>query len=207
MKIFRFSLPVLSCLLLGAHFSRGDNDYLAVACLVFPLILLSKKEWVMRVFQVFLVLGGVVWIERTLSLIRLRQRMNMPWIRLAVILFLVALFTFLSALVFRNKKIREIFRRGEAGTVVPSLSAVLVTAGLLSIVQVVVKDPIMLLAERFIPGAGWVEVILLRSMPDGLRKRWWTLRKPLLCGDVSGYCFPSFFLPSLFWDCLGLRNC
>lgn len=115
----------------------------------------------MRVFQVFLVLGGVVWMERTLFLIRQRQRTNMSWVRLAVILGIVALFTFLSALVFRNKKIREIFKRGGAGTVVPPLAAVLVTAGLLSLVQVVVKDPVMLLAERFFPGAGWVEVILL----------------------------------------------
>lgn len=115
----------------------------------------------MRIFQVFLVLGGIAWLERTLFLVRLRQRMNMPWVRLAIILGVVALFTVFSALVFRNEKIRGIFKRSGPGTVVPPVIAVLVTAGLLSIVQVVVKDPVMLLAERFFPGAGWVEVMVL----------------------------------------------
>jgi len=161
MKILRLSLPVLSCLLLAAHFSRGNNNILGAACLVFPFILLSKKEWVMRVFQVFLVLGGVVWLERALFLVQLRRRMNMPWIRLGIILGVVALFTALSALVFRSGKIREIFKRNGPGSVLPPVIAVLVTAGLLGIVQVVVKAPVMLLAERFFPGAGWVEVMVL----------------------------------------------
>ncbi|MCP5104304.1 MAG: 4Fe-4S binding protein [bacterium] len=161
MKIFKLSLPVLSCVFLAAHFSRGDQNWLALACLVFPFILLSKKEWVMRIFQVFLVMGGIIWIQRTLFLVRERQLENMPWVRLAVILGVVALFTLLSALVFQGKKIRVIFKRGEAGTVLPPVIAALVTAGLLSIVQTVVKIPVLLLMERFFPGAGWVEVMLL----------------------------------------------
>lgn len=161
MKILRLSFPILSSVVLAAHFSRANNDWLAVMCLLFPVILLSKKEWAMRVFQVFLVLGGIAWLERTLFLVRLRQRMNMPWVRLAVILGLVALYTFFSASVFRDRKIREMFKRGGAGKVVPPVIAALVTAGLLSVVQVVVKEPVMLLMERFFPGAGWVEVILL----------------------------------------------
>ena len=188
MKILRLAFPILSSVLLAAHFSRGKNDWLALACLLFPLILLSKKEWAMRVFQVFLVFGGIAWIERALFLVRLRQRMNMPWVRLAVILGLVALFTFFSASVFRNQAIREMFKRSGAGTVAPPVIAVLVTAGLLSIVQVVVKEPVMLLMERFFPGAGWMEVILLAlyagwvteqmalpSQTPKMRRRIWTL--------------------------------
>jgi len=161
MKIFKLSLPVLSCVLLAAHFSRAENDWLAVICLVFPLILLSKKKWLMQIFQIFLLVGGAIWIERTIFLVRLRQRLNLPWVRLAAILGAVALFTILSALVFKSKKIKEIFRKGEPDTTFPVVIASLVTAGLLSIVQIIVKTPVMLLLERFQPGAGWVEVILL----------------------------------------------
>ena len=94
----------------AAHFSRVQNDWFALACLVFPFILLSKKEWVMRIFQVFLLFGGAIWIERTISLVRMRQRIGESWVRLAIILGVVALFTIFSAAVFNNKKINA-FRR------------------------------------------------------------------------------------------------
>jgi hypothetical protein len=108
-----FILPVLSCLLLAAHFSRVDNNWIAIACLLFPLILFTKKRWVMRVFQLFLLAGGLIWIERTIYLINLRQNSHLPWMRLGIILGSVALFTLLTALVFQNKKIQEIFKTGE----------------------------------------------------------------------------------------------
>lgn len=160
MKIFKLSLPILACVLLAAHFSRVQNDRLALMCLVLPFILLSKKKWTMRIFQVFLLVGGAVWIERTISLVRSRQQLNQSWIRLAVILGAVALFTILSTLVFKSKKIQGIFTKGQ-GPVSPPVIACLTTAAILCVVQFKVKVPVMLLMERFMPGAGWVEVILL----------------------------------------------
>jgi NAD-dependent dihydropyrimidine dehydrogenase PreA subunit len=161
MKIFKLSLPILSCVLLAAHFSRVQNNWFAVACLAFPFILLSKKEWVMRIFQVFLLFGGFIWIERTISLVRERQQDGQSWVRLAVILGVVALFTILSAAVFNNKKIQTIFKKGHPGSTLPAVISCVVTAVLLSIVQMKVKTPVILLLERFLPGAGWVEVMLL----------------------------------------------
>ena len=161
MKIFKFSLPILSCVMLAAHFSRARNDWFVLMCLAFPLILLSQKKWVMRIFQVFLLAGGAIWIERTIFLVHQRQQQQQPWIRLAVILGIVALFTILSALVFENKKIQVIFKKDRPESTLPAMTACLVTAALLSLVQWVVKTPVMLLAERFFPGSGWVEVLLL----------------------------------------------
>jgi len=161
MKIFKLSLPILSCVLLTAHFSRVQNNWFAAACLLFPFILLSKKEWVMRIFQVFLLFGGAIWIERTISLVRMRQRIGHSWVRLAIILGVVALFTILSAAVFNNKKIQAIFKKDHPESTLPAVISCVVTAVLLSIIQMKVKAPVILLLERFLPGAGWVEALLL----------------------------------------------
>ncbi len=61
------------------------------------------------------------------------------------------------------------------------------TAGLLTVVQLKASRP-MLLAERFVPGAGWVEIALLavyaaavvRAMADPARQPIWRLRVWLL---------------------------
>jgi polyferredoxin len=134
---------------------------MALACLLLPFILLSRKKWVMRVFQLILLGGAAIWIERTFVLIQVRQQYQMPWLRLSIILATVALFTLLSALVFFNKKIVAIFKKGAPEAVRPAITASLVTAGILIFVHFKVKVPVMLLMERFLPGAGGVEILLL----------------------------------------------
>lgn len=160
-KVLLMVLPVLSSVLLAAHFSRVDNDWFAGACLLLPLILFSKKRWAMRVVQLFLVFGTVIWLERTMYLIDIREQNNLPWLRLGIILTVVALFTLASALALNAKRLRETFGKGDLSSVVPVVSAVVVTAGLLSFIHLKVKAPVMLLAERFAPGAGWVEILVL----------------------------------------------
>jgi len=100
-----FTLPILSCMILAAHFSRISNDPLALTCLALPLILLSKKEWIRKIFQVFLVIGGIIWIERTLFLIQMRIKIQQPWIRLTIILGTVSLISFLSAWILNSQRI------------------------------------------------------------------------------------------------------
>jgi hypothetical protein len=108
-------LPViLSCLLLAAHFSRGGILILSLACLVLPGLLLARVAWVPRVFQVILVLGGLEWIRRTWVLRAQRIEAGEDWVRMAVILGAVAMFTFVSALVFQNRKVRGWYGAGAA---------------------------------------------------------------------------------------------
>ena len=81
-------LPVLiSFLLLAAHFSRGDNQPLMVLSLLFPLLLLVRKPWVVPIVQVTLVVAGLEWLRRTIELVRQRQAAGDSWTRLAVIRF------------------------------------------------------------------------------------------------------------------------
>jgi hypothetical protein len=88
----------------------------------------------------------------------------------------------------------------------PFAAAFLTTATLLSIVQVVVDWP-LLLAERFVPGAGWVEIVLLSGYAGwlaaalqqpgrwaGLRARAWLL-------------FSAVFFAQLACGLLGVEEC
>lgn len=156
-------LPILSSILLAAHFSRIQNDWLALFALLFPFILLIKRGWILRIYQVYMLAGGIIWIDRALYLRQLRLNNNEPWLRLAIILFGVALITVVSALILQKKKIHHIYTQddsGEAKPYAPSLVAFFLAGTLLTIIQLKMTPPILLL-ERFLPGAGMVEVILL----------------------------------------------
>jgi hypothetical protein len=56
-----------------------------------------------------LALGALEWLRSLYFFAAMRIAFGEPWTRLAVILGLVALFTGLSGLVFRSKKLREYF--------------------------------------------------------------------------------------------------
>ncbi len=101
-----YFFPLFSSVLLAAHFSRVDMKGIALFCLLFPLILLIKKAWTLRIFQVYLILGAMVWVQRTQALQSLRIAKGEPWLRLALILGTVALFTLLSALIMEKKRFK-----------------------------------------------------------------------------------------------------
>ena len=157
---FLLLLPaILSSLLLGAHFLRNGNYGLVLLCTTAPLILSVRREWIKRVMQLLLLAGALLWVSILLSIAQMRLMMGESWVRMALILGAVALLAVAAALMLETKKIRRWFTSAVVPSL-PSLVAFTVTAFILSIVQVKVKLP-MLLLERFIPGAGWFEIFLL----------------------------------------------
>ena len=110
MNVLRL-LPVLfSFLLLAAHFYRAGHVVLAGLSLALPFLLFLKEVWVVRVIQIALLLGSVEWLRTLYMFAQQRIAMDEPWTRLVIILGGVALFTALSALVFRSSALRERFR-------------------------------------------------------------------------------------------------
>ena len=94
-------LPVfLSALLLGAHFLRVELIPLVVPALLFPVLLLFRRAWTARLVQIILVLGALEWIRTLIFLVAERRAYGLPWIRLVIIIGLVAVFTGSSALLF-----------------------------------------------------------------------------------------------------------
>lgn len=103
-------LPVfVSFILLAAHFLRAGQMVLSIVLLSALWLLLLRKTWVPRVIQVILLLGTIEWLRTLYSVAQVRIEFDNPWMRMAVILGVVALFTALSCLVFRSKSLRKRF--------------------------------------------------------------------------------------------------
>jgi peptidoglycan biosynthesis protein MviN/MurJ (putative lipid II flippase) len=110
MIIFRLLPVILSFLLVAAHFSRADQTIPAIVALIFPLLLLIRKRIIIRLFQVVLILAGAEWIRAMLGYIEVRKTLGDDYIRLAVILSVVAIYTAASGLFLQNKKILDIYK-------------------------------------------------------------------------------------------------
>ena len=110
MKVF-LSLPVvLSAVLLGAHFFRAGLIPLVVFVLLCPFLLFFRRAWAARLIQIVLVLGTLEWFRTLFILVAERHAGGQPWIRLAIIIGLVAMFTGCSALVFRSPSLKTKYR-------------------------------------------------------------------------------------------------
>jgi hypothetical protein len=107
-KTFVRLLPVLlSGLVLAAHFLRGGHLGVVMICLAALTILLIRESWAARLMQLLLLLGSLEWVRTMMILVSQRRSLGEPWIRMAVILGAVALFTAASALVFQGARLRE----------------------------------------------------------------------------------------------------
>jgi len=107
MKALRLFPVILSFIVLGAHFLRLNQMEIGLFALIFPLFLMVKTKWTPRVFQVALLLATAEWLRSGILYVQMRQESGDDWVRLAIIMGGVALFTLLSALVFLNKKIKK----------------------------------------------------------------------------------------------------
>jgi len=105
--ILRLLPVILSFLILGAHFSRDSQPVLMLIALVFPFLLLIKKPWVPKLLQIALILGAFEWLRSMYFYVQAYIEREQSWTKLALIIGGVALFTLLSALVFRIKAVRN----------------------------------------------------------------------------------------------------
>jgi len=106
--VFLLLIPtLLSCLVLAAHYFRGDNIYLMLAVCATPMLLLLRRTWATRLLQVLLVVGALEWVRTTLQIKAIRIEEGREWHRMAVILCSVAAFTCVSALVYFLPSLRR----------------------------------------------------------------------------------------------------
>ena len=110
MNFLRLLPVILSFLLLGAHFYRAGLLPLTLLCVAVLFLLFLRKSWVPLLFQVLLVLGAFEWLRTLFMFAQMRIAFDEPWTRLAIILGAVALFTALSGLVFKNRKLASYYQ-------------------------------------------------------------------------------------------------
>jgi hypothetical protein len=102
----------LSFVLLAAHFVRSGSALLVLLSLACIGLLFIPRRWAARTVQVLLVLGALEWLRATVVLIDHRMSADDDWLRMAIILVCVALFTGLSALLLQTPRLRRRYRTG-----------------------------------------------------------------------------------------------
>jgi len=112
MTFVQLAAPVLAFALLAAHFYRGGHYAFVVVALVAALCVVVRRPWAARAMQVTLVLGALEWVRAGVELAQMRVGRGEPFLRLALILGAVALFTALAALLPQTRTLRAHFRLG-----------------------------------------------------------------------------------------------
>lgn len=114
MAFVRLALPVISSLLLAAHFYRAGLLPLAALSAALPLLLAVPRRWAARTLQVALLLGAFEWLRTLAAISAERITTGQPVLRLIAILLAVAVITAASALVVRPGNSAPVPRRRSA---------------------------------------------------------------------------------------------
>jgi hypothetical protein len=103
-------LPALASVLLAAHFYRAGELALAAASLALIALLAVPRRGAARAVQI--ALAALEWLRTLAVFAAARMSAGQPYLRLAVILLAVAAVTALSALVFRQARLRVRYNIG-----------------------------------------------------------------------------------------------
>ena len=108
MKNIMKILPIVLCsLLMAAHLGRANMFILQYISLLIPFLLFWKNKISARAIQLFLILYGFEWIRMIFYYARIREPKGEDWLRLAIILGVVAILNFATVLAFRTKSMKE----------------------------------------------------------------------------------------------------
>ncbi len=109
MNFVRLLPAIFSTLLIAAHFSRAGMNALAIVLLFLPFTFFIKKPYVLRVWQFFLTVAGLIWIKVGVEMLQLRIATEQPWLRLVIIIGTIAAFNGFAAVWMENKRIKSFF--------------------------------------------------------------------------------------------------
>ena len=98
---------IITCVLIAAHFLRDGNILMVLVSLIFPLLLLVKKKWVLILSQLFAYMGGGLWLGTTMQIANERIAFNEDWTRMAIILGTVTAFSIFSGFSLNHQKVTE----------------------------------------------------------------------------------------------------
>jgi len=109
-KVLIYVPVVLSIAILGAHFMRYGNSIGVYGSVTLLALLFVRQEWVARMMQVVLILGALEWVRTLYELVQLRVAQGQPFMRMVVILGVVAAVTFCAALLFQSPTLKKIYQ-------------------------------------------------------------------------------------------------
>ncbi len=187
------ALPLLSLVLVAAHFLRAGGIGLCLFFVGLAALTGTRQAWLRPVLVAAMLFAAGVWVESWSGFLTMRLALGQPVLRLSVIMAALAGLSGAALVWLLTAGGRAFFiRRGE--TAGPSAAAALLTVSLLALARAKAPVPV-LLADRFLPGMGWLEILGLAlyaawlvhaaADPD---------RTPLLRGRVWGLFSLVFFL-------------
>jgi hypothetical protein len=109
MIALRLAPVVVVALVLAAHFYRAGELLAVAVTLCTPALLFVRRPWAARLLQAGLVLGALEWLRTLVLLVQERQATGQPYLRLTLVIGVVALATAATSLVFRSRAIRARF--------------------------------------------------------------------------------------------------
>jgi hypothetical protein len=109
-KVALYTPIVLSLIVLGAHFLRDGNSVGVAAALGLQVLLFVRAWWVARLVQLALVLGSAEWVWTAYELVVVRMAHGQPFLRMAVILGIVAVVTLAAALSIQSATLKKVYR-------------------------------------------------------------------------------------------------
>ena len=109
-KVLVYVPVVLSLIILGAHFMRYQNLIGVFGSLGLIALLFVRRPWVARLIQIILVFGALEWARTLYLLVQVRVATGQPVTRMVIILGLVVLITFCSALLFQSAVLKRVYR-------------------------------------------------------------------------------------------------
>jgi hypothetical protein len=109
--MWRLVFPAISLVLMSAHMLfHGMPELIAVSALLLALMALPRW-WVPKAEIFMLILSGGEWVRAGVELVLMRLTWGQPWHLAAFIMASVALFTWLSALVFYCRRPKAYYER------------------------------------------------------------------------------------------------
>jgi len=155
--MIRILPALLSLLLLAASALRRGEWGLTAALAALCLLAFTRRDWLRPVLMAALAWGVLVWFDTTRTLVHFRLMAGLPWLRLALIMGGVTALNLAALGLLNTDKARAWFRN-VSDWAAPRAAAFVLTATLLAVTRAKTPFPV-LLADRFLPGSGWLLIL------------------------------------------------
>ena len=109
MLIIRLLPLIFAQLLFAAHIMRSFGMIWAMVVLSLLLTLFIRREWITRLWQIIIAFEVVEWIRTTIVIVQLRLAVEMPYLRLLIIMGTVILFNLFVIYWLQKPKVRAIY--------------------------------------------------------------------------------------------------
>ena len=124
-----------------------------------PFLLCFRRAWIPVILSAMLFASTAIWVHTLYTIVAARMEAGADWLRLSLILASVALLNLISAMTSISLRRSDRYTPGKDNAPV-SAAAFMITVVILATSRFMSPVPV-LLADRFLPGSGWLEIAVL----------------------------------------------